>query len=463
MANLATAIGELTSRYFTMDESLGMAFDKHGEIDASGSKTNATARATTSAFLITASDLVKTISFSANGQELLTKFSEGPEGAASGAMLICALASALHCSILNTLTVSLQSLLGSAGEVEPFQEVMKKMQTGEGFGSGGAVGNAAVALAEESCLVVLEALLGCSQVEPFRGHFSMDVPVAALHAEISGKVNDASTAISCVNIILQAMKALPGFTTTGLAVLMNASLDSSGAVRKAIVAAKGSEEALSGLKEAATIGTKATTFDDASLLLINRRLGLLSRLAPVSDMQSVLYMESHYRALLTALRACSGAYSQNFAGYPELVGHLVRTLASLNQPPKALLKVAQEEGLAETILHLFPEPRKELGKVTPESVILAPKEPASPLLLGNAARCLMPLGDDLEGCALALYTDRRLLGVEKLVCAMASCSDIRVRRNISILLAKGCRVKGVRELVTDFRGMQMMVELNKQL
>ena len=206
--------------------------------------------------------------------------------------------------------------------------------------------------------------------------------------------------------------------------------------------------------------------DNADFLLLSRRLGLLSRVAPVTEVQTLLYTEDHYRSVLRALRACSGVDNEDGGGcegLPELLSHLVRTLASLNQPPKALLKVAQEECLAETILHIFPEPRKELGKVTPESVILTPKEPASALLLGNAARCLMPLGDDLDGCALALYTDRKLIGIEKLVCAMATCNDMRVRRNISILLAKGCRVKGVRELVTDFRGMQMMVELNKQM
>lgn len=450
IANLATAIGELTSRNFTADPAMGLGLDD-------SSAANAATRATTSAFLITASDLIKTISFSANGQEHLTKFAEASDGTASGAMLICALSSALHSSILNTLAVNLQSLLGSAGEPEALKEVMKRMQDGQGLGLG--ANNAAVSLAEETCIVVMEALLGCSQVEPFRSHFCMDVPVAVPGAGAGAE----STTQSCVHIILQAMKAVPGFTTTGLAVLMNASLDSSGAVRKAIVAAKGVNEALEGLKAASPEGIKALVKDDPSTTLTSRRLGLLSRIAPVSEVQATLYTATHYRSLLQALRACSGVDNEGGVGQPELMGHLVRTVASLNQPPKALLKVAQEERLAQAILHTFPEPRRELGKVTPESIILNPKEPASALLLGNAARCLMPLGDDLEGCALPLYTDRSLLGVEKLVCAMATCSDMRVRRNISILLAKGCRVKGVRELVTDFRGMQMMVELNKQL
>jgi hypothetical protein len=45
---------------------------------------------------------------------------------------------------------------------------------------------------------------------------------------------------------------------------------------------------------------------------------------------------------------------------------------------------------------------------------------------------------------------------------MATCSDIRVRKNIAILLAKGCKVEGMRERLTYFRGMEMIVELQSK-
>ena len=272
--------------------------------------------------------------------------------------------------------------------------------------------------------------------------------------------------MSCVKVILQSVQAVPGFTSTGLAVLMNASLDSTGAVRREIVAAGGTESAMAGLTAVAA-GEQG---DDGVITLRSRQLGLLSRISPVSAVQEQLYTPSYYRQVMRAIKICSGVGEgeggnggEGRAGVPELLSHLVRLMASLSQPPKALYAIAKEEGAVEAILHIFPQPRTELGKITPESVILAPKEPESPLLLGNAARCLMPLAEDLEGCASVLYQDRALAGIEKLVCAMATCADIRVRRNISIILAKGCRLPDVRKLVTDFRGMQMMIELNKQL
>ena len=191
----------------------------------------------------------------------------------------------------------------------------------------------------------------------------------------------------------------------------------------------------------------------------------------------------------------------------EEQSHLIRTLASLTKPSPNTLKIAYEEKLVYSLLFLFPCPREELGEITPKSVILTPKRPSPAILLGNAARCLLPFGDDLGGHlggnGSLLYDIRsvarlfetvpingmpcssggaasnqstaagvvdptptgpvRVHSIERLICAMATCSDIRVRRNISIILAKGCKVPGVRDHVELFRGMQIMVELQKLL
>jgi ABC-type Zn2+ transport system substrate-binding protein/surface adhesin len=36
-----------------------------------------------------------------------------------------------------------------------------------------------------------------------------------------------------------------------------------------------------------------------------------------------------------------------------------------------------------------------------------------------------------------IYVNKANYGIEKLICTMASCPDMRVRKNIAILLAKG--------------------------
>ena len=200
--------------------------------------------------------------------------------------------------------------------------------------------------------------------------------------------------------------------------------------------------------------------------------------------------------------------------------HLIRTLANLTKLSDTCMNIAYEEKLVHSLLLLFPSPKEEIGEITPKSVILPPKSPAPALLLGNAARCLLPFGEDLERNGKLLYDIRGattlfstvpcnstpimfsnttsntaltstsiqapsitptsqlsttgvinpspigptpIHSIERLICGMATCSDIRVRRNISIILAKGCKVPGVRDHVEKYRGMQIMIELQKLL
>ena len=204
--------------------------------------------------------------------------------------------------------------------------------------------------------------------------------------------------------------------------------------------------------------------------------------------------------------------------------HLIRTLANLTKLSDTCMNIAYEEKLVHSLLLLFPSPKEEIGEITPKSVILPPKSPAPALLLGNAARCLLPFGEDLERNGKLLYDIRGVTtlfstvpcnstpimfsnttsnttsntvltstsiqapsitptsqlsttgvinpspigptpihSIERLICGMATCSDIRVRRNISIILAKGCKVPGVRDHVEKYRGMQIMIELQKLL
>ena len=75
--------------------------------------------------------------------------------------------------------------------------------------------------------------------------------------------------------------------------------------------------------------------------------------------------------------------------------HLIRSLASLTKISDNCLRIAFEEKLVHSLLFLFPDPKDEIGEITPRSVILIPKYPAPAILLGNAARCLMIFADDV--------------------------------------------------------------------
>ena len=142
--------------------------------------------------------------------------------------------------------------------------------------------------------------------------------------------------------------------------------------------------------------------------------------------------------------------------------NLVRVLSSKPGELSAeCRKIAAEEKLVLAVLLLFPCPPSQGSEITPQSVIIPPAKPAPALLLGNAARCLMPYAE-LDEYAMVLYGKSQALGIERLVNAMATCSDIRVRKNIAILLAKGCKVPGAKERLTHFRGLEMIVELQSK-
>jgi hypothetical protein len=142
--------------------------------------------------------------------------------------------------------------------------------------------------------------------------------------------------------------------------------------------------------------------------------------------------------------------------------HLIRTLASLTTLSKECLDIARHEQVIPFLLTLLPTPRTELGEITATSVILPPKEAVPALLVGNTAKCLLTFADDAE-IAPILFGDRSLIGIEKLICTISSCSDLRVRKNVAILLAKGCRNKEARAVVNKLKGMQMLIELQDQI
>lgn len=304
--------------------------------------------------------------------------------------------------------------------------------------------------------ILLEALLGLSQSEPLRVFFSIELP-----EEKSSDENESLLVNSTVNVIVKLMKLKPTLKSICLAVLMNSSLDKE--VKQSFYDCNGLDELLLTLKMT----------DDERLkcdnLVLSRSAGLLSRLVSIPVVLEKLQQPDNYRLLVRGLKRLYMGKELTQSNdillskeEKDEQGHLIRTLASLENISPLLISIGMEECYLESILYAFPHPRLELTVITPKSVILTPANPASTLLLGNAARCLMPYAD-VSNVANILYNSKNLVSIEKLICAMATCSDIRIRKNISILLAKGCRIPAVKEKITLFRGMQMMVELQSKL
>jgi hypothetical protein len=143
------------------------------------------------------------------------------------------------------------------------------------------------------------------------------------------------------------------------------------------------------------------------------------------------------------------------------------------------LALAHEMSYLKILLGYLPMPRMELNEITPQSVILTPHETflwkrQSLLLVGNIARCLIPFADDGRYSQDIFESHptngTSSYGIEKLICMMATCSggagdtSIKVRKNIAIILAKGCgRGVEIKKRIETYRGLQMIVELQSQL
>ena len=281
----------------------------------------------------------------------------------------------------------------------------------------------------------VEVLVGCSQI-------------GRLKAQFIAPLSNGQTPVS---LLLNIVRLGSDASCNCLAILFNLTVDSDDTVRNLIAMEGGLEIAVSALNH--------PSGETYSL----RCLQLLSRISTTKEVQAQLLQTHYYSLICQGIRdSCGDVHSDGNSSNKEICGYLVNTLACLNNPPPDCRKVAGELGLVRNILKIFPEPRQELGVITPESVIQVPKESVPVIMLGNAARCLMPYADDAASNK-DIYLDRTLRGIEKLVCAMATISDIRVRKNIAILLAKGCRMPVVRERVSELRGIQMMVELQDYL
>ena len=205
---------------------------------------------------------------------------------------------------------------------------------------------------------------------------------------------------------------------------------------------------------------------DDEALLAKLFSGLLSRLAGLPSVQQGLVQEAPYRILCRVSRKLYAAIEATPSSLSDLQGALAHLVTVLAHLPAAKLstgarQAAQDEQLASTLLGAFPEPRRSLGSITEDTVTKAPERPMNPILVGNAALCLRALADDdIEG--KRAFTEPSLIAVEKLICALATCTNSTVRKNIATVLAKACKHPGVKEKMTRLKGLQIMRELSSQ-
>ena len=291
---------------------------------------------------------------------------------------------------------------------------------------------------------VFESLLGCSQKELLRIAF------------IDSVLDSTS---STIDVILELCHEHSWMISNGLAILMNLTIkDLDGVdIRRYVYDAGATDLCLAILGE-----EDQYSGGDVSKYSFVRASGLMSRLSSISEVQEILQSATVYKTLCQ--RLIKNATLEENVDEPWIAderNQLIRVIAAIREIPSHGKEIGYSLQIPQLMISLLPSPRRELNNITPSSVILPPLRPLNPIVLGNAVLSLLPYADDKNMLA-DIYLGKTL-GVEKLVCAMATCSDIRVRKNIAILLAKGCRDAEIKKKIEHFRGLQMIVELQKQL
>jgi tetratricopeptide (TPR) repeat protein len=340
-------------------------------------------------------------------------------------------------------------------------------------------------LAERS----IEILLGCSQLEDLRPSFLNPLNSSSTSARESAGAGADTSASSeetntAIQVILQLALSEEWIQSNGLAILMNLTIQDDQSMRQILFDSQALEVCLQVIKQHSnTIPHQEKELDSSRL----RAIGLLSRLGTLAPAQQQLKQPDCYLALIKLFIANTQqlrhdtvtphtATATNLTILRDESSQLIRLFASLTSPPEFCLSEAYGLGYLQMLLAYLPMPRMELQDITPQSVILPPQDTPlwnrnSTLLVGNIARCLIPFADHpiysqaifSSSSGPSASSSSRSYGVEKLVCMMATCGDIRVRKNIAIVLAKGCRVPEVKKRVEYFRGLQMIVELQHQL
>jgi len=273
------------------------------------------------------------------------------------------------------------------------------------------------------------------------------------------ELDDSSKSLTTIEVILRLCHHNNWMISNGLAVLMNLTVKELEGVdiRRVVFDAGASDLCLCILDQSGSFGGK-----DITSYSFVRAAGLLARLSSLADVQEILQSPTAYQTLCRRLaKNATETVSADAPWVAEERGQLVRVIAAVRDLPPAAKNFGFSIKLPQLLVSLLPFPRLELNEITPTSVILPPMEPINGMLLGNIALSLLPYADDANHLA-DIYLSKSH-GVERLICALATCADMRVRKNIAILLAKGCRNVEFKKKTEHFRGLQMIVELQNQL
>ena len=172
-------------------------------------------------------------------------------------------------------------------------------------------------------------------------------------------------------------------------------------------------------------------------------------------------------ASLAQAAAAAAARSDEWAAIER--DNVVRALAGVLQgkdtTPETIKEFLKRKGY-ELVLAQLPEPKRDLGSITAQSVCQTPANPPSANCAGNAAKIVLSALNSSDGDVRTAVADTLIKreGLERLVCALANYKEITVRKNCAVTLAKAMAARpAAKERVRELRGIEMITTLGDKL
>ena len=196
---------------------------------------------------------------------------------------------------------------------------------------------------------------------------------------------------------------------------------------------------------------------------------MLARLttAPGSRGAATLRSAPGAPAALAQAAAAAAARTDEWASIER--DNVVRALAGVLQgkdtTPETINEFLKRKGY-ELVLAQLPEPKRDLGAITAQSVCQTPANPPSANCAGNAAKIVLSAlnSSDAEVRGAVADTLIQREGLERLVCALANYKEITVRKNCAVTLAKAMAARpAAKERVRELRGIEMITTLGDKL
>lgn len=233
----------------------------------------------------------------------------------------------------------------------------------------------------------------------------------------------------------------PAVKANVMIVLSNAASDSTGAVKASMIECEWHKRIIMDVCNM----TQSNVEGNPHLYL--RTMGLLSKMINIQKVTD--YLLTKEEVILRIIKSLIGESDI------DQLGSLLQIVAALSVTKhRKVMDMLRELQLFSALARALPVPTKNHeGKVDELSITKIPDNLPTSHVIGNISLCMISCLDDANvHQEINEYCDI----VDKVICSFVSYPDVKVRKNLAIVLAKLSRYPKLRDRISQLRGMEML-------